>query len=73
MYDNYAIREASAFGFIQVVNLLLDLPLERGVDASEEYQYADIEMASESGYIDVVKRLLSLSSQGKGGEPSWRV
>ena len=52
---NFAIRSSSKYGYLGVVNRLLDDPR---VNPAADYNYA-IRKASKYGYIDVVERLLA--------------
>ena len=54
------MRMAAEVGLIDVVQLLLDLPLERGVDLAAEDNFA-FRFAAKHGQTNVVQLLLSLS------------
>jgi ankyrin repeat protein len=58
-YGNQAFRTACARGCIDVVRLLLDLPLERGVDPAANDNYA-FRFACENGQTEIARLLLDL-------------
>ena len=64
---NLHLVRASYFGRTEVVRMLLDLPLERGVDPSSRNNDA-LRFASLRGRTEVVRMLLA--QRGRGVEPS---
>ena len=65
---NAAIRNASEYGHVDIVDILLRLPVTRGVDPSELLNDA-IRSASEYGHVEVVDRLLQ-EPPARGVDPS---